>query len=157
MSIYDIEVTKANGETYKLNQYKGKVMLIVNTASQCGFTPQFEGLEALYKKYQDQGLIVLGFPCNQFGKQEPGTGHEAMQNCKINYGVTFPIHEKIKVNGEDQHPLYTYLTKHQNGFLNSKIKWNFTKFLIDREGHVVSRYAPQKSPSQLESAIEQLL
>ena len=110
MNIYDIEVTKVNGDTYRLGEYKGDVMLIVNTASQCGFTPQFEGLQALYEKYKDQGFTVLGFPCNQFGKQEPGNGQEAMQNCKINYGVTFPMHEKIKVNGEERHPLYKFLT-----------------------------------------------
>ena len=157
MSIYDIEVTKTDGTTYQLDQYKGKVMLIVNTASQCGFTPQFEGLQELYEQYQDQGFVVLGFPCNQFGKQEPGNGQEAMQNCKINYGVTFPMHEKIKVNGPEQHPLYQYLTEQQDGFFNSKIKWNFTKFLIDRDGNVVNRFSPQKNPSHIKSYIEELL
>lgn len=157
MTIYDIEVQKPNSETYKLEEYKNKVLLIVNTASECGFTPQFEGLQHLYDNYKDQGFVVLGFPCNQFGGQEPGTGEEATQNCKINYGVSFPMHEKIDVKGENQHPLYQFLTEQQNGFFNEKIKWNFTKFLIDREGNVTNRYAPQKKPSQIEADIEALL
>ena len=136
MSIYDIEVPKTNGETYKLEAYKDYVILIVNTASEC---------------------VVLGFPCNQFGKQEPGSGEEATQNCKINYGVSFPMHEKIKVNGPEQHPLYQHLKQAKNGFLGEKIKWNFTKFLINRDGEVINRFAPQKKPSQLESSIEALL
>ena len=113
MTIYDIEVQKPNGDAYKLDAYKNKVMLIVNTASECGFTPQFEGLQALYDKYKDQDFIILGFPCNQFGGQEPGTGEEATQNCKINYGVSFPMHEKIDVKGEQQHPLFKFLTEAQ--------------------------------------------
>ena len=132
-------------------------MLIVNTASECGFTPQFEGLQALYDKYKEQDFIILGFPCNQFGGQEPGTGEEATQNCKINYGVSFPMHEKIDVKGEQQHPLFKFLTEAQNGFFNEKIKWNFTKFLVDKNGDVVQRFSPQKKPSQLESEIEALL
>ncbi|AMG20545.1 glutathione peroxidase [Staphylococcus saprophyticus] len=157
MTIYDIEVQKPNGDAYKLDAYKNKVMLIVNTASECGFTPQFEGLQALYDKYKDQDFIILGFPCNQFGGQEPGTGEEATQNCKINYGVSFPMHEKIDVKGEQQHPLFKFLTEAQNGFFNEKIKWNFTKFLVDKNGDVVQRFSPQKKPSQLESEIEALL
>lgn len=157
MTIYDIEVQKPNGDAYKLYAYKNKVMLIVNTASECGFTPQFEGLQALYDKYKDQDFIILGFPCNQFGGQEPGTGEEATQNCKINYGVSFPMHEKIDVKGEQQHPLFKFLTEAQNGFFNEKIKWNFTKFLVDKNGDVVQRFSPQKKPSQLESEIEALL
>ena len=157
MTIYDIEVQKPNGDAYKLDAYKNKVMLIVNTASECGFTPQFEGLQALYDKYKDQDFIILGFPCNQFGGQEPGTGGEATQNCKINYGVSFPMHEKIDVKGEQQHPLFKFLTEAQNGFFNEKIKWNFTKFLVDKNGDVVQRFSPQKKPSQLESEIEALL
>ncbi|MGZ9466094.1 glutathione peroxidase [Staphylococcus epidermidis] len=140
-SIYDFVVEKNNGESYKLEQYKGDVMLIVNTASECGFTPQFEGLQKLYDEYKDQGFIILGFPCNQFGGQEPGSGVEAAQNCKINYGVTFPIHEKVDVKG----------------MINEKIKWNFTKFLIDREGNVIKRFSPQKKPEQIKSEIEKLL
>ncbi|MEB6169574.1 glutathione peroxidase [Staphylococcus pseudoxylosus] len=157
MTIYDIEVQQPNGETYQLDTYKDKVMLIVNTASECGFTPQFEGLQALYEKYKDQDFIVLGFPCNQFGGQEPGSGEEATQNCKINYGVSFPMHEKIDVKGENQHPLYKFLTEAQNGLFNEKIKWNFTKFLVDKQGNVVHRFSPQKKPTQIESEIESLL
>lgn len=157
MTIYDIEVQQPNGETYQLDTYKDKVMLIVNTASECGFTHQFEGLQALYEKYKDQDFIVLGFPCNQFGGQEPGSGEEATQNCKINYGVSFPMHEKIDVKGENQHPLYKFLTEAQNGLFNEKIKWNFTKFLVDKQGNVVHRFSPQKKPTQIESEIEALL
>ena len=157
MTIYDIEVQKPNGDAYKLDAYKNKVMLIVNTASECGFTPQFEGLQALYDKYKEQDFIILGFPCNQFGGQEPGTGEEATENCKIQYGVSFPMHEKIDVKGEQQHPLFKFLTEAQNGFFNEKIKWNFTKFLVDKNGDVVQRFSPQKKPSQLESEIEALL
>ena len=156
-NIYDFVVQKSNGEDYKLEEYKGKVMLIVNTASECGFTPQFEGLQALYEKYKDQGFVILGFPCNQFGGQEPVSGAEANQNCKINYGVTFPIHEKVDVKGENQHPLFRYLTDAAKGMLSEKIKWNFTKFLVDRDGNVVSRFSPQKKPAQIEKDIEKLL
>ena len=156
-NIYDFVVQKSNGEDYKLEEYKGKVMLIVNTASECGFTPQFEGLQALYEKYKDQGFVILGFPCNQFGGQEPGSGAEANQNCKINYGVTFPIHEKVDVKGENQHPLFRFLTDAAKCMLSEKIKWNFTKFLVDREGNVVSRFSPQKKPAQIEKDIEKLL
>lgn len=156
-NIYDFEVQKSNGENYKLDVYKGDVMLIVNTASECGFTPQFEGLQELYNKYKDQGFIVLGFPCNQFGGQEPGSGAESNQNCKINYGVTFPIHEKVDVKGDNQHPLFRYLTSQAKGMLSEKIKWNFTKFLVDREGNIVQRFSPQKKPAQIEKDIEKLL
>lgn len=156
-NIYDFEVQKSNGEKYKLDAYKGDIMLIVNTASECGFTPQFEGLQELYDKYKEQGFIVLGFPCNQFGGQEPGSGAEANQNCKINYGVTFPIHEKIDVKGDNQHSLFHYLTSQAKGMLSEKIKWNFTKFLVDREGNVVQRFSPQKKPAQIEKDIEKLL
>ncbi|MGJ7586505.1 glutathione peroxidase [Staphylococcus shinii] len=157
MTIYDIEVKKPNGTSYQLDAYKDKVMLIVNTASECGFTPQFEGLQALYEKYKEQDFIVLGFPCNQFGGQEPGSGEEATQNCKINYGVSFPMHEKIDVKGDNQHPLFKFLTEAQNGLFNEKIKWNFTKFLVDKKGNVVNRFSPQKKPNQIESDIEALL
>ncbi|MGD6768908.1 glutathione peroxidase [Staphylococcus arlettae] len=157
MNIYDINVQMPDGSSYTLDKYKGQVMLIVNTASECGFTPQFEDLQALYEEYKDQGFVILGFPCNQFGGQEPGTGEEATQNCKINYGVTFPIHEKIDVKGENQHPLYKFLTEAQNGFFNEKIKWNFTKFLVDHEGNVINRFSPQKKPNQFKQDIETLL
>ena len=128
-TIYDFVVQKNNGENYKLEQYKGDVMLIVNTASECGFTPQFEGLQKLYDEYKDKGFVILGFPCNQFGGQEPGSGEEAAQNCKINYGVTFPIHEKVDVKGENQHPLFRYLTDAAKGMLNEKIKSEIEKLL----------------------------
>lgn len=157
MNIYDINVQMPDGSSYTLDKYKDQVMLIVNTASECGFTPQFEDLQALYEEYKDQGFVILGFPCNQFGGQEPGTGEEATQNCKINYGITFPIHEKIDVKGENQHPLYKFLTEAQNGFFNEKIKWNFTKFLVDREGNVINRFSPQKKPNQFKQDIETLL
>lgn len=156
-TIYDFVVETASGKNYKLEDYKGQVMLIVNTASECGFTPQFKELQELYAKYKDQGFVVLGFPSNQFGGQEPGTGEEAEQNCKLNYGVTFPMHQKIEVKGDNQHPLFRYLTDAQQGMLNEKIKWNFTKFLVDRRGTVVKRFAPQKKPSQIESEIKDLL
>ncbi|MBI5975155.1 glutathione peroxidase [Staphylococcus canis] len=157
MNFYDIEVTRADGTTYPLSEYKDQVILIVNTASECGFTPQFEGLQTLYKTYQDQGFIVLGFPSNQFGKQEPGSSIEAEANCKLNYGVTFPMHEKIDVNGDNAHPLFQYLKSHQSGMFGERIKWNFTKFLIDREGNVVKRFSPQKTPSNLKKDIEAIL
>ncbi|MDO5375565.1 glutathione peroxidase [Staphylococcus rostri] len=157
MSIYDIEVTQTDGTTYPLAKYQGDVLLIVNTASECGFTSQFGGLQELYETYRDQGFTVLGFPCNQFGKQEPGTGQEAETNCKLNYGVTFPMHEKIDVNGENAHPLFTYLKAQQSGLFSENIKWNFTKFLIDREGNVIHRYSPQKPPEKIKDAIEKVL
>ena len=138
-SIYDFVVQKNNGESYKLEQYKGDVMLIVNTASECGFTPQFEGLQKLYDEYKDQGFIILGFPCNQFGGQEPGSGEEA------------------DVKGDNQHPLFHFLTNAAKGMINEKIKWNFTKFLIDREGNVIKRFSPQKKPEQIKTEIEKLL
>ncbi|MCU7556478.1 glutathione peroxidase [Macrococcus capreoli] len=157
MSIYDISVTTTKHETYALSKYAGQAMLIVNTASECGFTKQFDGLEKVYQQFKDQGFVVLGFPCNQFGNQEPGDGAEAEQNCRLNYGVTFPMHEKIDVNGDNAHPLFQYLKKETKGLLGDNIKWNFTKFLVDKEGNVVGRYAPTKTPEQLTSAIEQYL
>lgn len=157
MSIYDITVTNTKHETYPLAQYKGKAMLIVNTASECGFTKQFDGLEKIYQQYKDQDFIVLGFPCNQFGNQEPGDGAEAEQNCRLNFGVTFPMHDKIEVNGDNAHPLFKYLKQETKGLLGDGIKWNFTKFLVDREGNVVNRYAPTKSPESLTQDIEKIL
>lgn len=144
MHLYDIEVPKIDGSTYPLSQYKGDVLLIVNTASECGLTPQFEGLQKLYDTYRDKGFTILGFPSNQFGKQEPGSGKEAPTNCQLNYGVTFPMHEKIEVNGDNAHPLYNYLKSQKSGIFGDKIKWNFTKFLVDRDGQVVKRFSPQK-------------
>ena len=158
MSIYQFSATTINGQEVSLKDYQGKVLLIVNTASKCGFTPQFEGLESLYKELQSEGLEILGFPCNQFGSQDPGTGDEIQEFCQLNYGVSFPVFSKINVNGKDAHPLYDFLKKEARGFLWSKrIKWNFTKFLVDHEGNVVKRYSPMTKPSKLVKDIERLL
>ncbi|WP_407272670.1 glutathione peroxidase [Radiobacillus sp. PE A8.2] len=157
MSIYEFSVQKINGEETSLANYKGKVLLIVNTASKCGFAPQLDGLQALYDKYKDQGLEVLGFPSNQFMNQEPGSNDEINEICKVNYGVTFPMFSKIDVNGSNAHPLYNYLTSQASGILSKKIKWNFTKFLVDQEGNVINRYAPQKEPKDIEDDIKQAL
>ena len=157
-SIYDFTVNTIDGKETTLEQYKGKVMLIVNVASKCGFTPQYDGLEALYKKYKDQGLVILGFPCNQFGSQEPGSEEEIQNFCRVNFGVTFPMFSKIKVNGDDTHPLYVYLKSEKPGLLGSEaIKWNFTKFLVDKNGKVIERFASSTSPESLEQDIEKLL
>lgn len=156
-SIYDIEVENKDHSTYKLEKYKDYVIVIVNTATKCGLSGQFDGLEKLYQQYKDQNFIILGFPCNQFANQEPGSGEEAAEACKINYGVTFPIHEKINVNGENEHPLYTHLKEQKSGLFGSKIKWNFTKFLIDRNGEVVKRFGPKDEPEKMNSFIQELL
>jgi glutathione peroxidase len=156
--IYEFEVQTITGDKVRLGKYKNQVMLIVNTASKCGFTPQYEGLEALYKKYKDQGLVVLGFPCNQFGRQEPGSESDIAEFCQLNYGVSFPMFAKIDVNGDDADPLFKYLKKSKKGLLGSeKIKWNFTKFLVNREGKVIDRFAPTVKPKDLEKDIESLL
>ena len=156
--IYEFEVQTITGDRAGLEQYKNKVMLIVNTASKCGFTPQYEGLEALYAKYKDQGLVVLGFPCNQFGRQEPGSESDIEEFCQLNYGVSFPMFAKIDVNGNDADPLFKYLKKSQKGILGSEnIKWNFTKFLVNRDGNVVARFASTVKPKDLEKDIESLL
>ena len=157
-SIYDFTVKDINGNDVNLSDYKGKVILAVNVASKCGFTPQYEGLEKIYKKYSDKGFVVLAFPCNQFGSQEPGTNEEIKEFCSTNFGVTFPLFDKIDVNGDNTHPLYVYLKNEAPGSLNTKIiKWNFTKFLIDKNGKVVNRYGSATTPEQLESQIEELL
>ena len=156
-SIYDFKVKDTYGDVVSLSEYKGKVMLIVNTASKCGFTPQFEGLEKLYLELSERGLEILGFPCNQFANQDPGTNEEIRNFCTLNYGVSFPIFEKIDVNGENEAPLYHYLKKEQGGVLGSMIKWNFTKFLVDKEGNVVERYAPTVEPKDLKEDILKLL
>jgi glutathione peroxidase len=157
-SIYQYEVKTINGQTYKLENLKGKVLLIVNTASKCGLTPQFEGLEKLHKQYQDQGLVILGFPCNQFSNQDPGSNAEIEEFCQLNYGVSFAMHDKIDVNGPHAHPLYQYLKSAAPGLLGSKnIKWNFTKFLINKEGQVLQRFAPMTQPEKLQNAIAQAL
>ena len=157
-SIYDFSVKDIHGETVKMSKYKGKALLIVNTASKCGFTPQYKGLEALYEKLHDRGLEILGFPCNQFGSQEPGNEEQIESFCEVNYGVTFPLFAKIDVNGKSAAPLYQYLKEAKPGLLGSEaIKWNFTKFLVDREGNVVERYAPNVEPANLAGDITKLL
>ncbi|MBO7070192.1 MAG: glutathione peroxidase [Bacteroidales bacterium] len=174
--IYDFSALSNEGEEVNFSDYKGKVLLIVNTASKCGFTPQYDGLEALYKKYKDQGLVVIGFPCDQFGHQEPGTNEEIAEFCRVNHGVTFPLMDKIDVNGENAHPIFQWLYSQKpfEGFgegetaqfmdqmlssrdpeyaSNPDIKWNFTKFLIDRKGRVVARFEPMVTPEDLDSAV----
>ena len=156
--IYDFTVKDIHGKSVKLSAYKGKPLLIVNTASECGFTPQYKGLEALYKKLHGKGLEILGFPCNQFGAQEPGTDAEIEQFCEVNYGVTFPMFAKVDVNGDSAAPLYKFLKKEKPGLMGSEaIKWNFTKFLVDRDGKVVERYAPNTEPAAIAPDIEKLL
>lgn len=153
-TVYDFEALQINGKTVALSQFKGKAMLIVNTASACGFTPQFAGLEELHKAYGKKGLVVLGFPCNQFGGQEPGSESEIKSFCSLNYGVSFPMFAKIDVNGANEHPLYKLLKSEKGGLLGfDAIKWNFTKFLVSRSGDVVGRYAPTASPESLEADI----
>jgi len=157
-SVYDFSVKDIHGKQQKLEQYKDKVMLIVNVASECGFTPQYKGLEALYEKMHSRGLEVLGFPCNQFGAQEPGTEKEIAAFCELNYGVTFPLFSKVDVNGDDAAPLYKYLKKEKPGLLGTEaIKWNFTKFLVDRKGKVVERYGSNVEPQAIAADVEKLL
>ncbi|MCG3083256.1 glutathione peroxidase [Anoxybacillus sp. LAT_35] len=158
MNIYDFHVRTIHGEEQSLAQYKGNVLLIVNTASKCGLTPQYEQLQQLYDKYKERGFVVLGFPCNQFGNQEPGSEADISQFCQLNYGVTFPMFAKVDVNGPNAHPLFVYLTEQAPGMLGTKaVKWNFTKFLVDRNGQVVARFAPTTKPFELEQHIEALL
>ncbi|MBL1213201.1 MAG: glutathione peroxidase [Ignavibacteriae bacterium] len=154
---YTLNAKSITGELIEMEKYKNKVLLIVNTASKCGFTPQFAGLEELNKKYKDAGLEILGFPCNQFGNQEPGSEKDIADNCLINYGVTFPMFSKINVNGDDAHPIFKYLKEKLKGTLGKDIKWNFTKFLIDRNGNPVKRFASVTKPEKLASDIEKLL
>lgn len=156
-SIYDFTVKDAQGNEVSLDQYRGDVLLIVNTATGCGFTPQYEGLEALYEKYRDQGFEILDFPCNQFGHQAPGSNEEIVEFCTLNYNTKFKTFAKIDVNGKDEAPLYKYLKAQKKGFLGSKIKWNFEKFLVDRDGNVVDRFAPTTKPEEIEPKIRELL
>lgn len=157
-SVYDFSANTLDGQPVCLRDYAGKALLVVNTASNCGFTPQYQGLEALYRQYRDRGLVVLGFPCNQFGAQEPGTAEEIGSFCQKNYGVSFPLFEKIDVNGDGAHPLYRWLKSNAKGVLGTEaIKWNFTKFLIDRQGQVVERFAPNTPPEDLKPDVEALL
>ncbi|WP_318509826.1 glutathione peroxidase [Photobacterium leiognathi] len=155
--IFDFEVKNITGDMLSLEKYQGKVLLIVNTASECGFTPQYESLQALFDKYKDQGLVILGFPCNQFGGQEPGTEAEIAQSCLVNYGVTFPMFSKVDVKGAQADPLFAYLVKALPGVLGANIKWNFTKFLIAPDGTPVKRYAPMTKPLDIEADIVKLL
>ncbi|MEH6991939.1 glutathione peroxidase [Neobacillus drentensis] len=156
-TVYDFTVKMTNGQEKSLKEYEGKPLLIVNTASKCGLTPQFKGLQELYEKYKGQGLEILGFPCDQFNNQEFDNIDETTQFCQLNYGVTFPIFAKIDVNGENTDPLFSYLKEQKKGMLSKNIKWNFTKFLVDQNGQVVERYAPTTEPLKMESDLEKLL
>jgi len=157
-NIHQFKVKNGQGQEVDLASYRGKVVLIVNTASQCGFTPQYQGLESVWQQYNDKGLVVLGFPCNQFGKQEPGDEGAISEFCELNFGVSFPLFKKVDVNGSDAHPLFVQLKKRAPGLLGSQgIKWNFTKFLIGEDGKVVKRFAPTTKPEELSSEIEALL
>ncbi|WP_176344168.1 glutathione peroxidase [Priestia aryabhattai] len=158
MSVYEYSAKTIKEEDVSLSNYQGDVLLIVNTASKCGFTPQYKDLQALYEEEKENGLTVLGFPCNQFGGQEPGSSNDIEQFCELNYGVSFPMFAKVDVKGEHAHPLFTYLTEQAPGLLGSKaIKWNFTKFLVNRQGEVVKRYAPQTAPKDIQKDIKELL
>lgn len=158
MSIYDFQVKDSKGESIALSKYENKVIIVVNTASACGYTPQYKDLQALYEEYKEQGLVILGFPCNQFMNQEPGSNEEIQSFCELNYGVTFPVFGKIDVNGEKADPLFKYLSAEAPGIMGLKsIKWNFTKFIIDKKGEVIERFAPQTNPQEMRSVIEKLL
>ncbi|EWG13199.1 glutathione peroxidase [Cytobacillus firmus] len=156
-TVYDFEVQKTNGELKSLKEYEGKPLIIVNTASKCGLTPQFKGLQELYEKYKDKGLEILGFPCDQFNNQEFENIEETTEFCQLNYGVSFPIFAKIDVNGDNADPLFAYLKEQKKGILSKNIKWNFTKFLVDRNGQVVERYAPTTEPGKIEDDLAKLL
>lgn len=157
MSIYDFKVKTIDGEEVSLKDFEGKVLLIVNTASKCGFTPQYKELEEIYKKIGNEKFEILGFPCNQFGNQEPGSSSDIKNFCEINYGVTFPIFEKIDVKGDSAHPLFKYLCEEKKGIMGETIKWNFTKFLVDASGKVIDRFAPTTSPLKIEESIKKLI
>ncbi|MBE5885341.1 MAG: glutathione peroxidase [Lachnospiraceae bacterium] len=157
MSIYDYKVKDVVGEEVSLSAYEGKVLLIVNTATGCGFTPQYDGLQDLYDKYAEQGLEILDFPCNQFGHQAPGSEEEIVDFCQLRYGVTFKQFAKVEVNGANEIPLYTYLKEQKGGVMGKNIKWNFTKFLVDRKGNVVGRFAPTVKPEEIEGKIKEVL
>jgi len=156
-NFHQFKATSLQNKEIDMENYKGKVVLVVNTASKCGLTPQYEGLEKLYKDYKDRELVILGFPCNQFGKQEPGGAKEIAEGCLINYGVTFPMFSKIEVNGDNAHPIYKYLKSELKGTFGNRIKWNFTKFLIDKDGTPYKRFSPTTTPDKLRSHIETLL
>ena len=156
-NLFTFKAMTIQGREISMDHFKGRVILVVNTASKCGFTPQYEGLQKIYQKYEDKGFVILGFPCNQFGSQEPGTEKEITDNCLVNYGVTFPMFSKIKVNGPDTHPVFVFLKKKLGGFFGSRIKWNFTKFLVDRNGKPVKRFSPATTPEQIEKSIKSIL
>ncbi|MCR5083276.1 MAG: glutathione peroxidase [Parasporobacterium sp.] len=156
MSIYDYTVRDAEGNMIELSQYKGKVLLIVNTATGCGFTPQYQGLQDIYDKYKDKGFEILDFPCNQFGHQAPGTNEEIHDFCQSRFGITFKQFDKIDVNGENESPLYTYLKSQKGGMMGSKIKWNFTKFLVDKDGNVVDRFGSTTTPEKIEKTLKEM-
>ncbi|PEK99887.1 glutathione peroxidase [Bacillus sp. AFS017336] len=158
MGVYDFQVKDSKGETVALSDYKDQVIIVVNTASACGYTPQYKDLQALYEEYKEQGLVILGFPCNQFMNQEPGSNEEIQSFCELNYGVSFPVFGKIDVNGDKADPLFKYLSSEAPGIMGLKsIKWNFTKFIIDKNGEVIERFAPQTNPQELRPTIEKLL
>ncbi|QKE71953.1 glutathione peroxidase [Arthrobacter citreus] len=158
MGIYDFQVKDSKGETVSLSDYKDQVIIVVNTASACGYTPQYKDLQALYEEYKEQGLVILGFPCNQFMNQEPGSNEEIQSFCELNYGVSFPVFGKIEVNGDKADPLFKYLSSEAPGIMGLKsIKWNFTKFIIDKNGKVIERFAPQTNPQELRPTLEKLL
>jgi len=156
-SFYEFSALSLQGSTISMESYKGKTIIVVNTASKCGLTPQYEGLEKLYQTYKDKGLVILGFPCNQFGNQEPGDEKSISEGCLINYGVSFPMFSKIEVNGDQSHPIYVFLKKTLPGILGSRIKWNFTKFLIDAKGKPIKRFAPTTTPESIEKYLKVLL
>lgn len=157
-SIYDFKVSDTNNQSIEMSKYRGKIILIVNVASYCGLTPQYKGLENLYKKYNSEGFEILAFPCNQFGKQEPGTNEEILEFCETNYSVSFKIFNKVNVNGSDASPLFKYLKQSSKGILGTEsIKWNFTKFLVDRDGNVIKRYSPQTEPSEIEEELKDII
>jgi glutathione peroxidase len=153
-NFYQFSAKSLQGENVKMEDYKGKTILVVNTASKCGLTPQYEGLEKLYEKYKEKGLVILGFPCNQFANQEPGDEKSISEGCLINYGVTFPMFSKVDVNGENAHPIFKYLKSELKGALGNKIKWNFTKFLVDKDGNPVKRFAPTTKPEKIDRYLE---
>ncbi len=156
-TIYDFKAVASNGKEIDFKEFEGKVLLIINTASKCGFTPQFDGLEKLNEKYRDRGLVCIGFPCNQFANQDPGSDSEIEGFCRMNYGVTFQIMKKVDVNGKNAHPIFKYLRSQTKGFLGDKVKWNFTKFLVSRDGKTIKRFAPTVVPEKLEGEIEKML
>ena len=157
MKFYDLEAENLSGKTINMQEYTGKTIIVVNTASKCGLTPQYEGLEKLYLKYKDQGLIILGFPCNQFAGQEPGEAKDIQEFCAVNYGVSFPMFAKVDVNGENAHPVFKYLKSELGSLLGSKVKWNFTKFVIDKNGKPVKRFAPTTKPESMEKYLQKIL